>query len=231
LSDHYPGSILYLCVPLIENIVLSEEASMVTRLPFTRSQFEKGAIMRSLATHRSFVALVATAFLTLLISPAQAEPVTPKTVKAGTSPTLTVNSSGFFDLSQVSASQISVSPGTGISNIRVGNATPLSATVTLDIASTATPGQRMLVIATSDVTVSMRLLVEPGVVPVCTPANCRPPRECDGNACVMAACSPSNCRPPRACNDDGICARIPVCNPRCRPPKQCVATNRCEFPQ
>lgn len=187
--------------------------------------------MTSRATHRSFVALVATAFLALLVSPAQADPVTPKTVKAGTSPTLTVNSSGFFDLSQVSASQISVNPGTGVSNIRIGNATPQSAAVTFDIASTATPGQRMLVIATSDVTVSMRLLVEPGVVAACTPANCHPPRECDGNACVMAACNPSNCRPPRACNDDGICARLPVCNPGCRPPKECVAGNRCQFPR
>jgi hypothetical protein len=168
--------------------------------------------MTSLAIHRSFAALVATAFLALLVSAAQAQPLTPKTVKAGTSPTLTVNSSGFFDLSQVSASQISVNPGTGVSNIRIGNATPQSATVTFDIASAATPGQRMLVIATSDVTVSMRLQVEPGVVPV-------------------AACNPSNCRPPRACNDDGICARLPVCNPGCRPPKECVAGNRCQFPR
>ena len=78
------------------------------------------------------MALIATALLTFSISLAQAQPITPKSVKAGTSPALTVNSSGFFDLAKVSASQVSVNPGTGVSNIRMSNATPQSATVTTD---------------------------------------------------------------------------------------------------
>jgi hypothetical protein len=154
------------------------------------------------ATHRSFVALVATAFVTLLISLAQAQQITPKTVTAGTSPALTVNSSGFFDLSQVSASQISVSPGTGVSNIRISNATPTSATVTFDLASTAKAGQRMLVINAGDVTVSLKFQVEPGAARVCNASNCHRPRVCDGDTCVLPE--------PQL-----------VCDPRCRPPREC----------
>jgi hypothetical protein len=183
------------------------------------------------ARRQSLIALIATGFLTLLISLAQAQPVTPKSVKAGTSPVLTVNSSGFFDLSQVPASQISVSPATGVSNIRVGNATPQSATVTFDLASAAPAGQRMLVINAADVTVSIKFLVEPGAVAACGPRNCLAPRICEGNACVLPACGPSNCRPPRFCDDNGVCTRPPVCNPRCIAPKQCEPGNICRLPQ
>ena len=186
--------------------------------------------MTSLATHRSFVALVATAFLALLVSLAQAQPLTPSTVTAGTSAALTVNSSGFFDLSQVPASQISVSPGTGIANIQISNTTPLSATVTFDIASTAAPGQRMLVVNAGDVVVSIKLLLAAGSAPVCNSSNCRLPRVCDGDACVLE-CSPANCHAPRSCNDDGFCALPLVCNPRCVSPRQCVPGNRCELPR
>jgi hypothetical protein len=186
--------------------------------------------MKPIATHRSFIALVATAFLTLLVSQAQAQPLVPNTVTAGTSPTLTINSSGFFDLSQIPASQISVSPGTGISNLQISNATPLSATVTLDIASTATAGPRMLVINAGDVTVSIKLQVAAGAAPVCSSSNCHPPRVCDGDACVLE-CGPTNCRPPRFCNDEGFCTLPPVCSPRCRPPQQCMPGNRCELPR
>ncbi|MEA2896114.1 MAG: hypothetical protein QOJ84_1729 [Bradyrhizobium sp.] len=186
--------------------------------------------MTTYARRQSLIALIATALLTFSISLAQAQPITPKSVKAGTSPALTVNSSGFFDLSQVPASQISINPGTGVSNIRVSNATPQSATVTFDLASTAPAGQRMLVINAGDVTVSLKFVVEPGVTPVCTSKNCLPPRECDGNACVLAACGPANCRPPRFCDENGVCMREPICNPRCIPPKRCEAGN-CRIPQ
>jgi hypothetical protein len=181
--------------------------------------------------HRSFITLVAIAFLTLLASLAQAQPLTPNTIKAGTSPTLTINSSGFFDLSQVTAAQISFNPAIGISNIQISNATPQTATLTLDVASSAAPGQRLLVIDAGDVIVSIKLLVTPGAAPVCSPINCRPPRVCDGNACVMPECSPANCHAPRFCNDDGFCALPPVCNPRCRPPQICMPGNRCEVAQ
>jgi hypothetical protein len=187
--------------------------------------------MTTLAKRQSFVAVIATAFLTLLMSLAQAQPVTPKNVKAGTSPALTVNSSGFFDLSQVPASQISVSPSTGVSNIRVSNATPQKATVTFDLTSTAPAGQRMLVINAADVTVSIKIVVEAGAVPVCNARNCLSPRVCEDNSCVLPACGPSNCRPPKACNDDGFCRTPPVCNPRCKPPRECVSGNRCELPK
>ena len=172
--------------------------------------------MRPLATHRTFVALVAAAILTLLVSQVQAQPLTPTTVTTGTSPALTINSSGFFDLSQLSASQVRVSPGTDVSNIRVSNATPQSAIVTFDLASTAKAGQRMLVINGDSVTVSLKFSVEAGA-PVCSPSNCRPPKICDGDTCVRP--------PPRL-----------VCTPRCRPPKECQVSpttghNVCMLPQ
>jgi hypothetical protein len=192
---------------------------------------ENGCIMTTHARRQSFVAVIATAFLTLWVALAQAQPITPKTVKAGTSPTVTVNSSGFFDLSQVPASQISVSPATGVSNIRISNATPQSATVTFDLAATASAGQRMLVINATDVTVSIKFVVEPGAVAACTASNCRPPRACNGNVCDLPACGPSNCRPPKRCNDDGICITPPVCTPACRPPRECQSGNRCELPK
>jgi hypothetical protein len=186
----------------------------------------------NLATHRSIIALVATAFVTLLISLAQAQQITPKTVTAGTPAALTINSSGFFDLSQVSAARISVNPGTGVSNIRISNATPTSATVTFDLASSAKAGQRMLVINAGDVTVSLKFSVEPAAARVCNPSNCRPPKVCDGDKCVPPACSAANCRPPRSCNDDGICALSLICIPRCRPTMECKpgpgGINHCE---
>jgi hypothetical protein len=183
------------------------------------------------ATHRFFVALAATLFLTLLISPALPQPVTPKSVKTGTSASLTLNSSGFFDLSRVTTSQIAINPSTGVSNLALRNGTPQSAALTFDLAATALTGPRAIVITTDDVTVSIKLMVERGTAPVCTAGNCRPPRECNGNVCDLAACGPSNCRPPKRCTDDGLCMRPPICSPTCRPPKECQPGNVCRLPR
>jgi hypothetical protein len=163
---------------------------------------------------QSLVVLLTTAFVFFASALAQADPITPTTVKAGTSPTLTVNSSGFFDLSKVTSSQISISPSSGVSNLQIGTATPASATVTFNLSSKASAGVRMLVINAGDVNVSLKFTVQ--------------------SASDTNKCTPANCRPPRFCNDNGVCARPPVCNPRCSPPKQCVEKstgNVCETPQ
>ncbi len=187
--------------------------------------------MTSHATHRFFVALATTLFLTLLISPALPQPVTPKSVKTGTSASLTLNSSGFFDLSRVTASQIAINPSAGVSNVALRNGTPQSAALSFDLAATAPTGPRAIVITTDDVTVSIKFMVERGTVAVCTANNCRPPRVCNGNVCELPECGPSNCRPPKRCTDDGLCIRAPVCSPACRPPKECQPGNVCALPR
>jgi hypothetical protein len=152
--------------------------------------------------YRSLVGLTASALLVLLMSmtAAQQPPigVSPRDVKPGTSPTLTISSSGFLDLSQVSASQVGIEPSDGVSNLRVGNASPQSLSLSFDLAASAAPGARALSISVNDVTVSVRVLVD-------DPQVCRP------------ACSP-----PRPVCDDGICVRLPhACMPRCVSPKVC----------
>jgi hypothetical protein len=164
--------------------------------------------------HRSFVAIVAATLLIFVTTLAQADPLTPSTVTVGTSPTLTINSSGFFDLSKVTASQISISPSSGVSKLQVGNATPTTATVTFNLSPKASAGARMLAINAGDVNVSLKFTVQ--------------------SASNTDKCTPANCRPPKSCNDSGVCARPPVCNPRCSPPKECVeksSGNVCETPQ
>lgn len=175
-------------------------------------------------TYRSIVVLVAAALLTLVISPAQADPpisVTPKSVMAGKPAVLTIKSNGFLDLSQVPPVQISINPGTGVSNIRFSNATPQSVTLSFDLASTATAGERALVITADDVTISTRLVVESAPPAACSPSNCHPPRKCEDGSCVRPTCSRENCRPPRFCNDFGVCVRAEVCSPPCGLGREC----------
>ena len=162
---------------------------------------------------RYLTSLLAAAILSLSASMVAAQTpisIDPKTVQTGTSPTITVSSSGFFDLSKVTASQVSVNPGAGISNIRVSNGTPRSMSVSLDVSAKAASGERMLSISADDVIVSVKLSVTGRRDPnVCRPP-CRFPNRCEDGACVP---------PP------------PHCNPRCVPPKICVQNNVCELKQ
>jgi hypothetical protein len=167
--------------------------------------------MMTFVGRQSFVVSVTTAFLLFASALAQADPVTPTTVKAGTSPTLTINSSGFFDLSKVTSSQISISPSSGVSKLQISNNTPTSATVTFNLSSSASAGARMLVINTGDVNISLKFTVES-----------------DHNKCSL-----DNCRPPKACQDDGKCGLPPRCSPHCVSPQVCVkkgGVNVCESP-
>ena len=146
--------------------------------------------------------LLATVFISVSGSAVWAQApisISPKSIETGKSSTITVSSSGFFDLSKVTASEVSVNPNSGISNIQVGNATPQSLAVTLDVAARAAAGTRMLSINANDVIVSMRLAVT---------------QSRDPNVCHPA------CRPPRSC-EDGKCVRPVSCNPRCVSPKVC----------
>jgi hypothetical protein len=169
---------------------------------------------------------VAIAFLSLFISSAQAQAplsVTPKTVKAGTTPALTLASNGFFDFSRVTLAQLSISPRDGISGIRVSNATPQSVILSFDLASNATGGTRFLSIDANDVTVTVKFAVEP-VAQACNPRSCRSPNRCVNGVCTAPACTPTNCRRPSRCVDD-VCVTPPpprVCVPACTGPTRCI---------
>jgi hypothetical protein len=154
---------------------------------------------------------------------------------AGTTPALTLTTIGFFDLSQVTPSQIAINPREGVSGLRVSNASPRSMILSFDLSAQATAGQRTLSIEANDVTVLIKFMVERAPPPVCSPRNCRAPNTCVNGVCTPPpppVCSPANCRPPRRC-EDGVCVRPPpppVCSPRCRPPRICE-DGRCVIPQ
>jgi hypothetical protein len=132
--------------------------------------------MTAHARLRLLVGLAAIAVLALFMATAQAQApisVSPSNVQAGTTPTLTISSNGFFDLSQVAASQIDINPRDGVTNLRVSNATARSLTLSFDLASAAAGGDRMLSINALDVTVSMKLAVA-AVVPPQPPISVSP---------------------------------------------------------
>ena len=169
------------------------------------------SISNSYSRLRCLAGLVAVAGLSLFISAAQAQAplsVSPTTVKAGTSPTLTVTSNGFFDLSQVRASQISIS-NSGVSNIQVIKATPQSLTFSFFLARNAAAVERSLSITGHGLSVSLRLNVE-AAEKACR-SSCRPPSSCENGKCVRPP--PRRCNPP--CGPREFCATPEfICKPR-----------------
>jgi len=143
--------------------------------------------MKTTPSIRLFIGLIIALLLSFPISPAEAQPIniSPKTVNAGTSPTLTISSSAsFLNLSQVSAAQLDINPRDAISNIQIKNATAERLVLSFDVASTALGGDRALVIKiTDDVNVSIRFVVvrDPNV---CSP-ECRPPARCESGVCKL----------------------------------------------
>lgn len=173
----------------------------------------------------SLVGLAATAVLSLFISMAQAQAplsISPNTVKPGATPVVTavtVSSTGFFDLSQIRASQIGIIPRDGISNIQVSNAAPRQMTLSFTLAGNAPAGDRSLMFTVNEVTVSLKLRVVRDL-PVCSPGNCAPPKTCEGGICIAPRCDETTCRSPRACHA-GVCRTERTCTPRCRNDQIC----------
>lgn len=175
---------------------------------------------------RSFVRLFTVALFCLSASIALAQApisIVPKSVKAGTTATLTVTSTGFFDLTQITAAQFSVNPSAGVTNLQVSNASPQNLTLSFDVSSKASPGQRTLSIDANDVVLSLKLTVE-AAVQACSASNCRPPRKCDNGVCITPVCSTINCHAPDFCDGDK-CVR--GCRPACRPPKRFCDNGTC----
>lgn len=138
--------------------------------------------------------------------------VSPNIVDTGTSPRVTITASGFFDLSEVSESQISIRPSQGVSQIQITGATAQTLTLSFELAADAAVGTRTLLIKNNDgaTVVALDLLLRLG------PHICRPPCElpfrCSANVCVGPPPPP----PP------------PQCRPPCRPGFFCSEFGQCE---
>ncbi len=174
--------------------------------------------------------------------------LSPTEVETGTSPTLTLTTSGFFDLSEVRLPQVGIRPNQGVSNLKIVSATAQRMVLSFDLSGDASPGTRTLFIKDrrGGTAVALDLVVRRGpnicrqeCVPprVCTNNRCQlPPNVCDpactsGQVCRNNRCipDPDFCDPP--CNDK-ICARCvnrrcvtPRCSPACNnkgtPPTTC----------
>ena len=186
---------------------------------------------------RSLIAFLA--FLILSI-PAHAETatpggaitVTPAVVDTGETATVTLSSSGFFDLADVQDGQISIRPNDSVTNPRIVSATAQRLTLSFQIAPDARPGFRSLLIRNNAgatiVAVDIAFHLGPHV---CRPA-CQSPQRCENHVCT-------GCSPP--CGDNERCEGT-VCQPvsRCDPPPcsigfickndRCVRPRRCNPP-
>lgn len=147
--------------------------------------------------------------------------VSPNIVETGTSPTVTISASGFFDLSQVRESLIGIRPTQGVSNIQIESATAQRLRLSFTLAPDTVTGTRTLFINNSNGTtiVALDLELKLGAL-FCQPA-CRDPLVCRANVCVR----PEGCNPP--CDDGFSCNQFNRCvTPRCQPP--CASGSVCE---
>jgi hypothetical protein len=150
----------------------------------------------------------------------------PTVVDTGTSSRVTITASGFFDLAEVTESQISFRPGQGVSNIQIAGATAQRLVVTFDISEDAALGTRTLLIKNNAgaTVVALDIAFNLGSH-ICRPA-CELPQRCSGNVCV--GCRPP-CQDPLVCRGN-FCVRPtpPQCTPPCRPPFFCNDFGQCE---
>jgi hypothetical protein len=148
--------------------------------------------------------------------------VTPNTVDTGASNAVTITTSGFFDLSQVTPSQIQVRPADGVSNFAISEQSAQHLALSFDVADTAAPGTRTLSISNSGggPSVALDLTLKIGQN-VCIP-NCVSPAVCMSNQCVTHT-PPAQCNP--ACQEESSCVNgrcVDSCNPHCTGGMVCV---------
>lgn len=156
--------------------------------------------------------------------------VFPNIVDTGTSPAVTISASGFFDLTEVQQSQISIRPSQGVSNLKITWATAQQLKLSFTLAEDAAIGVRTLLIKNNSgetiVALDLALRLGPHI---CRPA-CPSPQTCVGNVCV-------GCRPP--CPEGKTCVgsvcrpppRPPICIPPCPSIQICNEFGRCETPK
>src|SRR4051812_27801242 len=93
--------------------------------PIFRPLRHRRANMTPRKTLLSLAGFVAAALLSVLVSAAHAQSplsLNPTAFPAGAPAVMTITSNGFLDLSRVTASRISVSPSSGISNLQITSA-------------------------------------------------------------------------------------------------------------
>lgn len=196
--------------------------------------------MKAFPGHRLFVGLAAAGVLSLVFAATAvafvfdvprtdelihrvqgAVTVSPNTVETGSSPTVNINASGFFDLSQVQDSQIGIRPSQGVSGIQINGATAQTLRLSFTLAPETVTGTRTLFINNSSGTtvVALDLFLRPGAA-VCAPA-CRDPLVCRAGVCAQ----PGGCDPPCddgfRCNQINRCVAI-MCQPRCGSNEDCI---------
>ena len=148
--------------------------------------------------------------------------VTPNIVNTGASDTVTITTSGFFDLSQVTPSQIQVRPADGVSNFAITEQSAQHLALSFDVADSAAPGTRTLSISNSSggpsVALDLTLKLGPSV---CNPS-CVSPAVCQSNQCVTHT-PPPQCNP--ACQGESSCVNghcVDSCKPHCTGGMVCV---------
>jgi len=156
--------------------------------------------------------------------------VSPNTVATGGTATVTLSTSGFFDLSQITEAQIGIRPGNDISNIQIKSQTAQHLMLSFDIADTAAAGTRTLFITNSqdETVVALDLTLNIGGN-VCNP-RCTSPRFCRNNVCVSSGSNPVPRKCDPACSEDDDCINgrcVDRCQPHCRPPTPFCESGRC----
>jgi hypothetical protein len=184
------------------------------------------------------------AFVTLLIllglagAPSSQVPsasitVEPDKVDIGTTATVTLFSSGFFDLSEVNLSQVGIRPKDDVSSLRIESATAQRMKLSFKISSEASVGVRTLFIkdrkgTANVVALDLAFKLAPHVCrpacaghtscknnrcepdpTICTPA-CGACQRCVANSCRPLTCNPpcnKDAIPPEAC-ECGICVKL-----------------------
>jgi hypothetical protein len=114
--------------------------------------------------------------------------VSPFSVAAGTSPTMTLITNGTIDLGNVTTQQFGIKPNLGISNIKIIAQFAQELQFSMDIPSSATPGLWTLFVndASGHEVVALDVDITPSKgtpPPKCTPENC-PGGKCVGNLCI-----------------------------------------------
>lgn len=141
--------------------------------------------------------------------------VSPSVVETGTSPTLTLTSSGFFDLSEVRVPQVGIRPDEGVLDLKITSATAQRMALSFKLSEAASPGVRTLFIKDRNgvTVVALDLVLQRGAH-ICRPA-CEPPKRCRNNQCVLDPdiCIP-DCKPCERCRNN-ICVAL-RCDPPCR---------------
>jgi len=117
--------------------------------------------------------------------------VSPSSVVAGTSPTLTVASTGCISLAGVGSGQVNITPVTGLSSLSVTNATATQLNVSFTLASTATTGAHTLTVAGASA--SFNVTAPPPPQPTCPFGG----RCCEtnpaGTICTVCVTPPQQC--------------------------------------